>query len=186
MTVAASWLLVVPALVLSSARAGAPPEKVQLTMATLHAAVLTTSRAAGDSTDSPFLMIAINGPRGGSTTMVPDGPKSIRQDEAIGARPLTELNLASGDSVQLLVSVLENAGAQVSGAHWLGSASLLITNEEGAIFWRRLECVASCRVLNAPASTALPATAAQPLAGVVELSGSGGTYHLALRAARTQ
>ena len=95
MTVAASWLLVVPALVLSSARAGAPPEKVQLTMATLHAAVLTTSRAAGDSTDSPFLMIAINGPHGGSTTMVVNGRVVNKPSDLAGARPVSDALLVT-------------------------------------------------------------------------------------------
>ena len=96
---AASWLLVVPAIVLSSARASAPPERVQLNVATLHAATLTTSRAAGDSTDSPFLLVAIVGPGASSRTMIPQAnQQQIHRDEAIGARPLTELTLASGDS----------------------------------------------------------------------------------------
>jgi hypothetical protein len=183
---AASWLLVVPAIVLSSSRLSAPPERVQLNVATLHAAVLTTSQAAGDSTDSPFLVVAVIGPGASSRTMLPAGEQPrIRQDGAIGARPLTELSLASGDSVQVLVSVLENAQSQISGAQWIGAVSLLLTNEGGTVFWRRLDCVASCKVLTAPATTALPTTPAQPFAGVVELSGSGGTYHLALRANRT-
>ena len=126
--------------------------------------------------------------------------------------------MVAGDSAQLLVSVLENATAQLSdearagatsakpraaspseqvdqatklvaplvkqGANWLGSVSLLLTNEGGSIYWRRLDCVASCKVLAAPASAALPAATAQPFAGTVELSGNGGTYHLALRANR--
>ena len=70
------------------------------------------------------------------------------------------------------------------GANWLGSVSLLVTNEGGAIYWRRLDCVMSCRVLTGPATTALPATGGQPFASTVELSGNGGTYHLALRASR--
>jgi hypothetical protein len=175
-----------PAFALSYGRTSALPERVQLNVATLHAAALTTSQTAGDSTDSPFLVVAIIGPRASSRTMVPqEEPQRIRHDEAIGARPLTELALASGDSVQVLVSVLENAQSQVSGAHWIGAVSLLLTNEGGSVFWRRLDCVASCKVLSAPAASPLPAAAAQAFAGVVELSGSGGTYHLALRANRT-
>jgi hypothetical protein len=186
MSIAASWLLVVPAIVLSSGRSSVPPERVQLNVATLHAAALTTSQTAGDSTDSPFLVVAIIGPRASSRTIVPQGdPQRIRQDEAIGARPLTELTLANGDSVQVLISVLENAQSQIAGARWLGSVSLLLTNEGGSVFWRRLDCVASCKVLSAPATTALPAAPTSAFAGVVELSGSGGTYHLALRANRT-
>jgi len=151
--------------------------------------------------------------------VLPDsGQRSIRRDEALGARPLTDLTLAAGDSVQVLVSVLENATARLSddargaaasatphlaspseqvqqatrlvaplvkqGANWLGSVSLLLTNEGGSIYWRRLDCVASCRVLAGPAASALPAPTGQPFAGTVELSGNGGTYHLALRANR--
>lgn len=141
---AASWLLVAPGIVPSFGRASMPPERVQLNIATLHAAALTTSRTAADSTDSPFLVVAIIGPRASSSTVIPRGnERRIRQDEAIGARPLAELTLASGDSVQVLVSVLENQLSQVSGAHWLGSVSLLLTNEAGSVFWRRLDCVAS-------------------------------------------
>jgi hypothetical protein len=70
------------------------------------------------------------------------------------------------------------------GANVVGSVSLLLTNEGGDVYWRRLDCVASCKVVQAPAKTALPATNGQPLGSTVELSGSGGTYHLALRASR--
>ena len=179
---AAFWFLILPAIALSSGAPSGPPEKVQLNIATLHAAALTTSRAAADSTDSPFFVVAIIGPGANTRTMVPEGGQQlIHRDEAIGARPLTELSLASGDSVQVLVSVLENATSQIAGAHWIGSASLLLTNENGSVFWRRLDCVASCKVLTAPATTAL---STQAFGGVVELSGNGGTYHLALRANR--
>jgi hypothetical protein len=181
---AALWLFLIPALVLSGPRF--PAERVQLNVATLHAATLTTSRAAGDTTDAPFLLVNIMGPRAASRTMAPEGEvPHIRQDGAIGARPLTELSMESGDSVQVLVSVLENPKSGLSGAQWLGSASLLLTNEGGSIFWRRLDCVASCKVLTAPAATALP-SAGQPSAGVLEFTGSGGVYHLALRANRAQ
>jgi hypothetical protein len=181
----ASLTLLAPALVLATGRTSAPPEKVQLTMATLHAAALTTSRAAGDSTDAPFLIVSVSGPHTTTATILPEsGPVSIRRDESIGARPLTELSLADGDSAHVLVSVLENAGEQVQGAHWLGSVSLVVTNEGGAIYWRQLDCVASCKVLSAPAATALPATGGKAVGGIVELSGNGGTYHLALQANR--
>ena len=215
----ASWLLIAPAIFLASSRASLPPDKVQLTIATLHAAALTTSRAPGDSTDTPFFLVSVVGPRASSTAVLPDGgQRSIRRDEALGARPLTDLTLAAGDSVQVLVSVLENATVRLSddaasggtsanlraassaeqveqatrlvaplvkqGANWLGSVSLLLTNEGGSIYWRRLDCVASCKVLSVPAASALPAATGQPFAGTVELSGNGGTYHLALRANR--
>jgi hypothetical protein len=217
--IAAPWVVLAPVLVLAREPVSAPPEKVQLTIATLHAAALTTSRAAGDSTDAPFFVVSVIGPHDSAATIFPEngGSQILRRDEATGARPLTALTLASGDSVQVLVSVLENARVQVptarvtdlspkvrapslteqvnqatrlvspfvsQGAYWLGSVSLLITNEEGSIYWRRLDCVASCKVLSGPAGSALPAAKAPPTAGVVELSGNGGTYHLALQANR--
>jgi hypothetical protein len=216
MTRSGLFLLLAPAILLTAFRPQARSEKVQLTMATLHAAALTTSRAAGDSTDAPFIVMTISGLQPRLSAILPDsGRSSIRANQAVGAHSLTELTLAQGDSVQVLISVLENASARTpqapssaaavktstaspsqqldeatrlvapmvkDGAHWIGSASLLLTNEKGAIYWRRLDCVASCTVLTGPAAAALPSTKGAP--GVVELSGSGGTYHLALQANR--
>ncbi|MEO7456165.1 MAG: hypothetical protein ABIY52_07870 [Gemmatimonadaceae bacterium] len=209
----ASWIVVAPALLLPSGGRSAPPEKVQLTIATLHAAALTTPRVAGDSTDAPFFVVRIVGPRASSASILPNSAvRTIRQDEQLSTRPLTELSLAEGDSVEVQISVLENAEVQAAvaspsnaraaspadqvdqatrlvaplvkeGATWLGSVSLLLTNEGGSVYWRRLDCVTSCKVLSSPAATALPASK-QQASGVVELSGAGGTYHLALRANR--
>lgn len=205
---------VAASVVSGASRISAPPERVQLTIATLHAAALTTSRAAEDSLDAPFFVVSVIGRDSGAPTVLPEnGPLTIRRDQALGARPLTELSLAPGDTVQVLVSVLENtttkdisvanaskASGQPSrsigvervtqllapfidrGANWLGSASLLVTNEGGSIYWRRLECIAACKVLAQPGAAPLVASAAQPSAGTVELSGKGGTYHLALQA----
>jgi hypothetical protein len=172
--------------VLVSGWASVPPEKVQLTLATLHAASLTTSRAAGDSTDAPFFVVAVLGPRGSSAAILPDsGLLTLRTNGAVGARPLTELSLTAGDSVQVLISVHEGAAPHgKEGAYLLGSVSLLLTNEAGTVYWRRLDCVASCKVLTGPGTTALPPATAQPFSGIVEFSGGGGTYHLALRANR--
>lgn len=212
------WFVLAPTVTFASSAAVTRSEKVQLTIATLHAAALTTSRTAGDSSDTPFFVVSVVGPKANATSMLPlDAVRNIPLDGALGARPLTELTLADGDSIQVLVSVLENAkiarsdearvaavpargrshseSEQVEhakgivaplvkdGAHWLGSVSLLLINEAGAVSWRRLDCVASCRVLTGPAATALQ-SGAQPASGVVELTGSGGTYHLALRANR--
>ena len=179
----ASWVVVAPALLLASGKSLLPPDKVQLSMATLHAAALTTPRGTSDSTDTPFLLLAVIGRNASKASVLPDtGQLSIRHDGAVGARPLTELILERGDSVQVLVSVMENGSGH--DARTIGSLSLLIANEAGTVFWRRLECVTSCKVLNAPATTALTAAGGPP--GVVELTGSGGTYHLALQARRAQ
>jgi hypothetical protein len=186
-------VMAAPALLLSSVKPNTGNESVQLTIVTLHAASLTTARTAGDSTDAPFFVMSVVGPHMKSGSILPDAGKSIRVNEQLGARPLTQLSLAAGDSVKVLVSVLENSSVKSTdapvveslvkqGANLVGTVSMLVTNEGGAIFWRKLECVASCKVLNGPAATAV--SGAQPAAGVVELSGNGGTYHLALRAAR--
>ena len=204
--------------ILAASRPASAPTKVQLTLATLHAAALTTARGARDTTDSPFIMVETTGRRAGSMFMIPEtGIVSIRHDGAIPLRPLTDLTLAEGDSVEVLVSVLEHAtvptiadlrvanppapraGAAITqfeqatrrvapllkdGAHWIGAVSLLLTNEGGSVYWRRLDCVAACKVLSGPATGALPASGGQPFAGLTELTGDGGTYHLALRANR--
>jgi hypothetical protein len=101
------------------------------------------------------------------------GHLSIHLDEALGAGPLVDLSLQPGDSIRLLVSVLEGKQVRLpdetqaaasstkalgqhpadratalaaalapvtqQGAHWIGSAALLITNENGAIYWRGLD-----------------------------------------------
>ncbi len=214
------WSLLGPLSVVGGSKPQPPePAEVRLSIATLHAATLTKARAAGDDTDGPFLLTSIIGP-GGSirASHVPaTGQLTIHLDEALGARPLTDLRLQPGDTVRLLVSVLEGARVGQSeeskvaaasakallqdgearasllasalspvtkaGAHWIGSASLLVTNENGAVYWRALDCIATCKVLKAPAG-ALEPKGGRPMAGVVELSGEGGTYHLQLQGER--
>jgi hypothetical protein len=191
--------------------------KVQLTLATLHAAALTTPRAESDTVDAPYFLVSIVGPQTKTATLhLPEtGHLMIHEDQALGARPLVELSLEPGDSVRLLVSVLvgqkvaaedEAAAAAAStkafslpasaradavssalapvtkdGARWLGSATLLLTNEAGTTYWRALECVATCKVLSGAAATPLPEPNGKAVGGTVELSGSGGTYHMALK-----
>jgi hypothetical protein len=212
------WSLLAPLSVLGGTKPPAPIE-VRLSIATLHAAALTTARAAGDDTDSPFLLMSIIGPAGSiRASHVPTtGQLTIHLDEALGARPLTDLQLQPGDTARLLVSVLEGNRADESeesraasastnallhagdgrvsalasalspittaGAHWIGSASLLVTNESGTVYWRALDCIATCKVLKGPAG-ALEPKGGRPTAGVVELSGDGGTYHLQLQGER--
>jgi hypothetical protein len=195
------------------------PAELRLTIATLHAAALTTPRAASDTDDAPYLLVSILGPgsKTGTIHLPASGHLLIHLDEALGARPLADFSLQPGDSVRLLVSVLEDSQVLLSdegqaattstkalsqppaerasalapglapmtqqGAHWLGSAALLLTNENGAIYWRSLDCVATCKVLNAPAGMALT-VGGKPEAGVIELSGAGGTYHLQLKSER--
>jgi hypothetical protein len=194
-----------------------PPTKVRLTLATLHAAALTTPRAATDSVDGPYFLVSILGPHAKAEAihLPATGHLTIHEDEALGARDLVDLNLEPGDTVRLLVSVLEGkktsgaeevaaatastpalsqlaaARAQIvssalapvtnDGAHWLGSATLLLTNENGTMYWRALECVSTCKVLSGGGSKAFATSGSGTIAGVVELSGSGATYHMQLQ-----
>lgn len=203
--------------VLSLLAAPPAPTKLRLTMATLHAAALTAPRAATDSIDEPFFLVSILGPhaKSGTLHLPATGHLRIHQDEALGTRPLVDLSIAPGDTVRLLISVLEGkkvrgadeataatastrallepaasrasvlssalAPVTVGGANWLGSATLLVTNEGGTTYWRALECVSTCKVLSGGSATAMPAATAQPVAGVVELSGSGATYHMQIQ-----
>jgi hypothetical protein len=197
--------------------------KVQLTLATLHAAALTSPRPSGDSVDAPYYLVSVLGPRAKAETLhLPtDGHLLIHQDEALGARPLLDLTLEPGDSIRVLVSVLEGKSVQASEettaatastnalsqpasqrvaavssalapmlsgnrAHWLGSAILLVTNEAGTIYWRALECVATCKVLSGAGAAVLPPETGGHVSGVVELSGAGGTYHMQLQGQRLQ
>lgn len=194
------------------------PARLQLTVATIHAAALTAPRGATDSLDHPYLLASRVGP--GPATATGRLPLAshfaIRADQALGAEPLLTLELAPGDSVQLLLSLLENpevrlpdearlaesstavlaqpgdgrgaalsarmAPAVASGTQWLGSLTVVLTNEGGTLRWRALDCAVTCSVLAAPdAAEIVPAPAA---GGVVELTGAGGTYHLNLRAQR--
>jgi hypothetical protein len=211
--------VVLPLVTLLSTRAAQPhaATKLRLTLATLHAAVLTTPRAAADSVDGPYFLVSVLGPHAkASTIQLPaSGHLRIHRDEALGARPLIDLSLEPGDSVRLLVSVLAGEKVQASdeaaaaaastsalsqpsaawantvtsalapitkgGARWLGSATLLVTNDGGTTYWRSLECVATCKVLSGAGAAPLSA----PVAGVVELSGGGATYHMQLQGQQT-
>jgi hypothetical protein len=202
----------------------APAAQVSLDLATLHAAALSASRGAGDSTDAPYILVSIVEGAGRSATMeLPaTGHFTIHLDQALGATPITKLDLQPGDSVRVLLSVLEandaannelpvatattrtlteqkwrfaNPAASVvtpalapltgAGAHWLGSASILLLNKNGIPVFGSFDCVQSCKVLASPAKDAVGAEVdAGGASGVVELSGASGTYHMKLSAKR--
>lgn len=213
--------LVLPVTLLASmvsAPHGAPQPRpdslsVQVSVATLHAATLTTGRAGDDRTDRPYLLASILGPgtARGTARLPTDGHLSINLDEAVGVRPLASLSLASGENVRMVIVALEGpkvdlaleAGASTAatarpdetpsaigarlaaamapltgrGDHWLGAALLDVRNEAGILRWGSFTCLATCEVLSAPEASTAPGA---PLAGVLELSGAGGTYHLKL------
>jgi hypothetical protein len=199
-----------------------PVTTVNLSMATLHAAALTSSSTGRESVDRPYVLVSIVGPGQESRTVAlpADGQLQVRRDQAVGASPLTSMALSDGDTVRILISALEGGtatarnetqasaaaaralSAQKSapmpavaaalsplmdrGAHWLGSATLLITRDTGTVVWGGLECVATCKVVSGGGATALAAFDASASAGVVELSGAGATYHMKLEARRAR
>src|SRR4051812_47880004 len=104
-----AWILVAPFVLIAASRTHAPA-KVQITIGTLHAAALTTPRAAGDSTDAPFFIMSVIERSSTSATVLPaSAPLNIRLNQALGARPLTDVVLADGDSAQVILSIMESA-----------------------------------------------------------------------------
>jgi hypothetical protein len=89
---------------------------VELRIATLHAAALTPPNGAPDSVDSPYLLVSVVGPRTTSHafTFPADGRWRIHRDEALGARALETLRIGDGDSVRVLVTVMEGGQADRS------------------------------------------------------------------------
>lgn len=195
---------------------------IRVDIATLHAAALTRARSSSDASDGAYLLVSIVGPGAASESMhLPDGAHvSLQQNQAIAPMKLSSFTLEPGDSVRVLLSILESdqlalpaelqaavattaamgqsqakpsvdlvttALAPLTGleAHWIGSASLLLTNDGGTARWRAFDCVKSCSVLQPVSDASLSANAAKPAAAVVELSGSSGTYHMQVTMQRT-
>jgi hypothetical protein len=198
------------------------PAQVSLDLTTLHAAALSTARDAADSSDAPYLLVSVIGSAGKSQSqeLPATGHWALHADQAVGRTPITTLTLQPGDSIRILLSVLEDRAASAEelkvataatttlaaqrsftnpasalvtpafapltteGAHWLGSASLLLTNTGGKVYWSSLECVATCKVLRGPAAAGAELTAPQAESGVVELDGADATYHMQVAVSR--
>jgi hypothetical protein len=89
------------------------PAKLTLDMVTIHAAALSSARGPGDSTDAPYLLVSILG-TGGRTeahALPAGGHWAMRGDQAINGMPITSISLQPGDSVRVLLSVLEDSAA---------------------------------------------------------------------------
>jgi hypothetical protein len=199
-----------------------PAAQLALDLTTLHAATLSAARNAADSADAPYLLVSVVGSAGSLETheLPAAGHWALRQDGTIGTTPITTLSLQPGDSMRVLLTVLEDrttspqelpvataatktmadqralpippwadlvapalAPLTRQGAHWLGSASLLLVNDGGTTYWTSLDCVATCTVLRSSATpggagAVLQETTPKPTSGVVELSGASGTYHM--------
>ncbi len=194
------------------------PSHVSIGLATLHAAALTTARGSADQSDAPYFLVSVVGPRVSNSARLPAGARfGIVNNGIVQPTVLQQVDLDPGDSVRVVISVLEAesgdlapetdaakavtlalsgrsgplldpagpvlgpavAGLQGAGAHWIGAVSLLLTNEGGSTFWRRMDCAQDCEVLQG-----LPgqdgAALKGPVNGVFELRGAGGTYHMQL------
>jgi hypothetical protein len=198
-----------------------PPAQLDMTLATIHAATLSSARSATDTTDAPYLLVSIvgTGGRAESRALPAEGHWTMKLDEAKTGMPVVSLGLQPGDSVRVLLSLLEDRtalpeelriatttteelvrqGSRLSlpttdlvttalapltsrGAHWLGSASLLLTNVGGTTYWTSMDCVASCALVRPPSDAATGALltegAPRPATGLVELTGASSVYHL--------
>ncbi|HEY1951847.1 MAG TPA: hypothetical protein VGG76_03485 [Gemmatimonadaceae bacterium] len=111
--------------------------------------------------------------------------RSPRDAEEFAAAERSSTSLTEPTAVR--DSILSSALSPLTGkgAHWLGSAALVLTNEAGEVQWRGIQCVASCKVLSGGASSPL-SWSGKPASGVVELSGAGGIYHLQLQGSAAQ
>jgi hypothetical protein len=85
------------------------PAVVTLNVATIHAAALTRSRNASDSADMPFVLVSVVGPGSVQSSLRLPAATAFRVklNEAIGTQPLTSFTLQPGDSVRVLLSLME-------------------------------------------------------------------------------
>lgn len=117
-----------------------------------------------------------------------EGDQVNAADESTTSAALTKLKLTS-DSKNSSVVASTLAPLTSRGAHWIGSATMLLTNEGGKTYWRALDCVSTCSVSNSPVQangSELAAQSADGLSAVLELNGSAATYHLKVTAKRSK
>ena len=172
------------------------------------AALISPRPSGAETDAPYLLVSIANGPAGQGSKLPATGHWTIHQDQALGQTPITTLELKPGENVKVLLSVLEDhdaladesatatsaslqlaskgattdvvtaaiSGLTSRGAHLLGSATLVISNVNGKVTWNSLDCVATCKVLRGPGAGADVGAAA--VSGVVQLEGSGATYHM--------
>lgn len=118
------------------------PANLQLAVATIHAAALTTPRSAADSLDHPFLLVSRLGADGKAdvSRLPATSHFVIRNNQALGAQTLLSLALQPGDSAHLLMSLLENPDVHLADEARVAEASAAVLREATA---RRAEVLAS-------------------------------------------
>ena len=94
---------------------GPAPRRVAIDLTTLHAAALTTSRGAGDSTDAPYFLVSVLGSRSHSSSHLPaSGHFRLAENAIVSPTPMEVLLLAPGDSARVVISVLESESAALA------------------------------------------------------------------------
>jgi hypothetical protein len=156
--------------------------RLQLDLATVHAATLTTPRSTTDRSDDLVLHVTTRDEKGVSTSYrLPEaGYFTLGLDQATRPRSLLAREVEPGETLAIEVTVREGRGARAAS---IGAFKLVLTNTADALTWRSLECTCLCSVLADPASRVVAAGGAA-VAGVVELTGAGGIFHVNLQGLR--
>ncbi|MBK6779818.1 MAG: hypothetical protein IPG75_09630 [Gemmatimonadetes bacterium] len=105
-----------PAWALAALLVPAPaPSHVSISLATLHAAALTTARGSTDQADAPYFLVSVVGPRVSSSARLPAGARfGIVNNGIVQPTELQRLELAPGDSVRVVISVLEAESGELA------------------------------------------------------------------------
>jgi hypothetical protein len=113
---------------------------VQVNVATLHAATLTTARGADDRGDQPYILASILGPGTATRTarLPDDGHLAIQLDEAVKSRPLVSLSLAPGETARMVIAALEGSKVDVALEGRVATAGTARPNEAPTALGARL------------------------------------------------
>jgi hypothetical protein len=158
--------------------------RLQLDLATVHAAALSTARSASDSTDDLVLHVTTRDAKGvrSSYRLPEEGYFTLGLDQVTRPRSFLAKELDAGESIEIEVTVREGRAGDATS---IGAFRLVLTNAADALTWKSLECTSTCSVLTNPASRVV-ATGGAPVGGVVELTGAGGTFHVNLQGLRRE
>lgn len=156
--------------------------RLQLDLATVHAAALTTARSTADMNDDLVLLVTTRDEKGVTTSyrLPEEGFFTLGLDQVTRPRSFLAREVEPGETLAIEVTVREGKGADAAS---VGAFKLVLTNAADALTWKSLECTSTCSVLTNPANRVV-ATGAAAVGGVVELTGAGGTFHVNLQGLR--
>jgi hypothetical protein len=158
--------------------------RLQLDLATVHAAALTTARSTTDTSDDLVLLVTTRDEKGVRTSyrLPGEGYFTLGLDQVTRPRSFLAREVEPGETLAIDVIVREGRGADAAS---IGAFKLVLTNAADALTWKSLECTSTCSVLADPANRVV-ATGAAAVGGVVELTGAGGTFHVNLQGLRRE